>query len=363
MESLREVIYLVASSLISTESHRRDVTRSPATPQGSSSSSCCHQIQRLFDYHDQHALYTNSISSQNGESSPSSVSSSFTPSSSGATTPPADLESSFIYFPQLPMEIRSQIWRIASQSIDGRVIPIEPDDEFEDAGRGFQCRARIGTPSIFSTCSESRTEALRFYELKFHAQLRNPVYFNSEKDILFMSRTSSMFSFLQSTYEFERVTHDEYDRNEVQNLALLVNDTEVNFWGEDSLHGYPSWRQVSMAAITFANLREIRLIYRRENNEYTPEFQREKVTLAMFWTRHWSSWQDLRARAVQMTQNLVLHPRISKAPEIVFWSREELETQLPTRERWLPQNFQRRSRGSPEPLYGRNQNSFFQGFS
>lgn len=359
MDSLRDAIYLIASTISSSPRHRRGVPCSSVTPQ---TSPCC-QIQRLFEYHDEHKLYTTSLTTQTGASSPASSSSS-TPLSSPAATPPAESgPETFTLFSQLPMEIRANVWRIASQSIDGRVIPIEPDDVYEDAGSGFRCRAQVAIPSLFSTCSEARMEFLRFYELKFHAQLRNPVYFNGEKDILFMSRTSSMFSFLQSTYDIERLTHDEYDRNEVQHLALLVNDTEVNFWGEDALHGYPSWRQVSMAAITFANLHELRLVYRRENHEYTPEFQREKVTLATFWTRHWSNWQTMRARALQVTQNLVVRPRISRAPEFVFWSREELGASLPTMERWRPENFQRRSRGSPEPLYGRNQMSFFQGIS
>lgn len=352
MESLREAIYLVASTITSSPRHRRGVHCSSITPQASP---CC-QIQRLFEYHDEQKLYTSSITKQTGSSSPASSSSPTTPQSLLAATPPADLGlDTFTLFSQLPMEIRANVWRIASQSIDGRVIPIEPDDVYEDAGSGFRCRAQVAIPNLFSTCSESRAEVLHFYKLKFHAQLRYPVYFNGDKDILFMSRTSSMFSFLQSTYDIERLTHDEYDRNEVQRLALLVNDTEVNFWGEDSLHGYPSWRQVSMAAITFANLHELRLVYRRENHEYTPEFQREKVTLATFWTRHWSNWQNLRARALQITQDLVV-----RAPEFVFWSREELGASLPTMERWRPENFQRRSRGSPEPLYGRNQMTFFQ---
>jgi len=172
-----------------------------------------------------------------------------------------------------------------------------------------------------------------------------------------------MFSFLQSTYDVERMTYDEYDRNEVRTLALLVNDKEVNFWGEDSLHGYPSWRQVSMAAITFQNLCELRLVYRRENYAYTPEFQLEKIPLGMFWTRHWSKWQGLRARALQVTRDLISQPRTSTPPEFVYWSRDDLETNLPALGRWVPENFQRRSRGSPEPLYGRNQQSFFEGFS
>jgi hypothetical protein len=260
------------------------------------------------------------------------------------------------------MELRRTIWQISVHSIEPRIIPIEPDDEFEDAGRGFRCVARIGTPAVFSVCAESRAEAVRIYSLKFHAQLRHPVYFDKGKDTLLMSRTSSMYSFLQSTYDFERITHDEYDRDDVRILALLVNDTEINFWGEDSLHGYPSWRQVSMAARTFTNLRELRLIYRPEHDEYTPGFHREKVSLGLFWSRHWLNWQRHRARALQNARDFVSDPEMNKPPDFVFWSREQLEANVPMIGRWVSENFSRRSRGNPEPLYGRNQSSFFGAF-
>lgn len=172
-----------------------------------------------------------------------------------------------------------------------------------------------------------------------------------------------MFSFLQSTYDAERMTHDEYDRNEVQTLMLLVNDTDLNFWGEDSLHGYSSWRQTVMAAIGFQNLCELRLVYRRENHAYTPSFKAEKATLGTFWTRHWSKWQRLRARALEITRGLISQPRTSTLPEFVFLTRDDLENNLPALGPWAPENFHRRSRGSPEPLYGRMPQSFFAGVS
>lgn len=323
--------------------------------------------------------------------------------SSIRSTPTLELRlDTFPLFSHLPTELQRTIWQLSVRSIGPRIIPIEPDDEFEDAGRGFRCVAQIRTPVVFSICAESRLEALRIYSLRFHSQLKHPIYFDKDRDILLMSRTSSMYSFLQSTYDFERITYDEYDRDEVQGLALLVNDTNPNHRGEDSLHGYPSWRQVSMAARTFANLKELRLVYLPENQEYTDNFQREKLSLTMFWNRHWLNWQQLKADAVRNAMNfwratdprsfpsssdtMTQSSRISNIyrntisshsncpsvpideqsvspPDFVFWSRQELEFEVPTMGRWSSHNLYRRSRGEPEPLYGRNPLLFFRSYS
>ena len=113
-----------------------------------------------------------------------------------------------------------------------------------------------------------------------------------------------------------------------------------------------------MAARTFPRLRGFRLIYRKEVDDYSPGFHCEKASLELFWNRHWINWQRQRA---SMLQRALLSDEVVDSPEFVFWSREQLEAVLPMEE-WKAENFSRRSRGSPEPLYGRNALSFFQPF-
>lgn len=90
-------------------------------------------------------------------------------------TPPL---SEFILSPNLPSELRLQIWHHSPQP---RIISIKQDITFEIHNRGtipHRCMtvaARL--LAIFLTCCKSRVVAFELYQLHFHHQLAHPIYF------------------------------------------------------------------------------------------------------------------------------------------------------------------------------------------
>lgn len=93
----------------------------------------------------------------------------------------------FTLFPRLPIEIRFKIWRL-SQPHD-RVVTIVNKSNDEHPGPNHQqylVAAQQVIPVQLQVCRESRQEALKWYSSILGTFPEQPVYFDFERDILFM---------------------------------------------------------------------------------------------------------------------------------------------------------------------------------
>ncbi|KAE9381206.1 hypothetical protein N431DRAFT_424799 [Stipitochalara longipes BDJ] len=95
---------------------------------------------------------------------------------------------SFTLFPDLPVEIRLKIWSFIAPS--PRTVSIKYKGlSFNSIGKGFLAAAGWRSPDpvpiILHICQESRTEALKSYQLAFGLYLqRGHIYFDFSKDTL-----------------------------------------------------------------------------------------------------------------------------------------------------------------------------------
>jgi hypothetical protein len=96
----------------------------------------------------------------------------------------------FTKFPDLPPEIRQEIWKYLLPG--SRIIHIKMCARAD----GGQCFADMTeNPLLLRVCQESRHFALERYQLSFEPHLRHPIYFDFSSDILYMwcEKVSSLF--------------------------------------------------------------------------------------------------------------------------------------------------------------------------
>ncbi|KAI6087990.1 hypothetical protein F4821DRAFT_258445 [Hypoxylon rubiginosum] len=94
------------------------------------------------------------------------------------------LSDSFELFPQLPTELRLQIWR---HSCHQRVVEVLYDSDND------RCTSSTAPPAILHACRESRFEALRIYKKSFGTRSHDPrIYFCPDLDTLYIPRPSFM---------------------------------------------------------------------------------------------------------------------------------------------------------------------------
>jgi hypothetical protein len=93
---------------------------------------------------------------------------------------------------RLPVELRDMVWEL--QLPGPRTIKIL-EGTLRD-GRRTAGAARVLVPTLLHICKESRDFALRFYRLSFENQLRHkPIYFDCERDLLFIPNERQMRAF------------------------------------------------------------------------------------------------------------------------------------------------------------------------
>jgi hypothetical protein len=191
--------------------------------------------------------------------------------------------SEFTLFPQLPKELRFEIWKLATKEpriveicqfsshrepnptpIEGH-IPEEEDDEEENEYLGrkntnpFYSPAAL--PAILHVNQESRTIALEHYRLSF-ANARNPatIYWNPAVDTLYFP----IWCWSYNITSFERATTKEV-KDSIQRLAI------------DNLVWYEDWNEgtinCQIQINEYGNLEEFYIVTRQPGPGFwTPEF-------------------------------------------------------------------------------------------
>ncbi|CAD6445183.1 095b59a0-0c03-48a1-95f8-4ab0b8fa3788 [Sclerotinia trifoliorum] len=84
----------------------------------------------------------------------------------------------FYLFPRLPTELKLMIWAEAAD--DRQIVRIKPRARDGTEHEGF--RADYAMPVVLHVCRDSRREALKRYTVIFKGILRNPIYFNYQRD-------------------------------------------------------------------------------------------------------------------------------------------------------------------------------------
>lgn len=197
------------------------------------------------------------------------------------------MDSEFTLFPNLPKEIRLEIWRLASK--EPRIVEIcqfsphlieeqipeeeegEEDDDDDDSypieyygsknRNPFYSTAAL--PTILHVNQESRTIALDHYQLSF-ANVGNPatIYWNPAVDILYFP----IWCWSYNITSFERATTKEV-RDSIQYVAI------------DNLVWYCDWDEGTInnqiQINEYGNLKEFYIVGRHFNTEpgdFTPQF-------------------------------------------------------------------------------------------
>ena len=125
----------------------------------------------------------------------------------------------FTSFPKLPAELQNQIW---SDALPGpKVVTISLKHGYNRRGRpATQChvsKAPIHLLSILHTCYASRTVALKRYRVTFEKQLRRPIYFDFNNDVLHLSSYEAAMKFFGRASKFPQAADDQ---NLIQRLAV-----------------------------------------------------------------------------------------------------------------------------------------------
>jgi hypothetical protein len=128
----------------------------------------------------------------------------------------------FTLFPKLPTEIQLKIWKLAMPG--PRLIKIGHRPQFATRPSGsvdmfYQKSQKIPTP-LLHTCRETRAMVLKTIKPRFRLSSRHPIYFDFEKDTLFLDMTWGYASaFIHSCIPEER--------KQIQ--FLILNDQRL--WG------------------------------------------------------------------------------------------------------------------------------------
>jgi hypothetical protein len=108
----------------------------------------------------------------------------------------------FVFFPKLPFELRDAIWKLCDLP---QVITIKNASYEEKKSRYMgeqvfyetfiKAEAKGTVPAILHVNRESRAMGLKFWSLELGEQLEKPIYFNWERDTLFMENWDDVIAF------------------------------------------------------------------------------------------------------------------------------------------------------------------------
>jgi hypothetical protein len=102
-----------------------------------------------------------------------------------STAVTVNLGRQFHCFGNLPAELQFIIWGYATQNLEPRTVKVGLKWETAyDTNSTYAAKYPI--PALLHTCSHSRTIALKTYKPYFTKRLEAPIYFNTEKDTLFV---------------------------------------------------------------------------------------------------------------------------------------------------------------------------------
>jgi hypothetical protein len=118
----------------------------------------------------------------------------------------------FHHFAKLPAELQFIIWGYAAQNSEPRTVRVGL--KLESAYKNATYAARYPIPALLHTCSDSRIFALKTYKPYFTGILQAPIYFNPEKDTLFVEG-----EYFMNSHEIESLLREAKD---IRFLAFRV---------------------------------------------------------------------------------------------------------------------------------------------
>jgi hypothetical protein len=89
--------------------------------------------------------------------------------------------SSFAVFPDLPFELRREIWLQAAEGTDPRVVEVVISSD------SFKPKSQTSSPAVLSACHESREAALKVFEEVYYGGQSTGAMINWERDTLFFN--------------------------------------------------------------------------------------------------------------------------------------------------------------------------------
>lgn len=217
----------------------------------------------------------------------------------------------FTKFPDLPPEIRREIWKYLLPG--PRVIHIMGSPRTN----GGQCFVNTTeTPKLLHICQESRVLTLERYRLSFEPHLRHPIYFDFSSDALLLQNEKVLSMFFErskgsitsevtmvKTIAIDLPFLEEAGRvHIVNNLLFLMSLSDG----------------ILKATARFGNLREIVLL------KYVPQFpQLLDGTFRVKMRRYYSEFQDpytLKRRGFLKDEDGSI-PEITSMTAVDFWNR------------------------------------------
>lgn len=94
---------------------------------------------------------------------------------------------SFCLFPKLPAELQLLVWAAAAD--ERQIVRIKPCAKDGLGEEGFCADYKM--PVVLHVCRDSRREALKRYTIIFENILRNPIYFNYQRDFVSLVGSST----------------------------------------------------------------------------------------------------------------------------------------------------------------------------
>jgi len=162
---------------------------------------------------------------------------------------------SFTLFPNLPLEIRLQIWCLIAAL--PRVISIYTSTTFgppawksytHDPGREDKWIPKARPPLTLMINHESRAETLSNYHLCFRTQLIEQIYFSPSSDVLLFLDVISMEAFFKKHW----ISPQDKDRKLVRQLAFISEEK-----GLDTFSLWLQERTVARQLEIYENLQQM----------------------------------------------------------------------------------------------------------
>lgn len=159
------------------------------------------------------------------------------------------MSENFPLFSHLPVELRSKIWKYASQ--EPRIVELcqmaSDNSEWMNTDPFY---SPTPLPAVLSTSHESRNTALKYYPLSFPNSSNPPqIRYNPSVDILYFPAWCWQYNILA----FEKATSREV-KDSIQRVAIETLVWSWR-WNDGTLNN-----QISISE--FKNLKEILLVYR-----------------------------------------------------------------------------------------------------
>jgi hypothetical protein len=134
------------------------------------------------------------------------------------------IQTSFKFFSRLPAELQLIVWESAVSNLDPYVATMYK------TGSLCSPKTPTGVLSLLHTCTTSRKVALKKYKPLFTTLRGNPVYFNSSKDIFYVTDIDTylllcVLGLLPPLYK--------WDYDQVKHLAIGIDDFDLRLYKED----------------------------------------------------------------------------------------------------------------------------------